>query len=1303
MNIRDIANLISKTEDLKQLEKIFDHTNVAIWFRELETGVLWVSKGNTRIYGYSQEDFENHPNLWKDVIYPEDLSIVEDTFKTVLSGKTADVEYRIIRSDWEMRWVQNYVYPIMDETGKVMSFTGMVFDITERKKVMLQLAESEERFRNLVELSPHIILVHQEGKIVFANEEAIKILGAKYIDEIIGKPIKEMMDPKDLELWKERMVKILNGEKLPYIVYQLHTFDGRVIDLECIERDIPFHDKTALMLVGRDINEIKKLQKKMMDTEQWYKSLFEYNVNSVYSFDLNGKFTSCNHQCENLSGYSKEELLEMDYLELIIPEEKENAVKYFELVKQGIPQNFRTAIFHRNGSIVNLNITVVPIIVNGKINGVFGIAQDISKEVETEQYNHHMAYHDYLTGLPNRHMLNTRLSQELMAARKKNRRLAVLFIDLDRFKIINDTLGHSMGDLLLKEVTKRLKSSVYDKDIVFRQGGDEFIVILADADRNIASKVARRILNNLAAPFHMHHHYEIYTSPSIGISLYPEDGETVETLIKHADFAMYQAKKAGKNTFKFYSSDKQDAKFNPLKMEMELRKAIERNELLLYYQPKIHLKTGRIVGVEALIRWKHPEWGLVTPENFIPIAEETGLIIPIGEWAFYTACYQNKMWQQQGFSTVVSVNISARQFTQSNLVETIQEVLKKTGLEPQYLELEITESITEDINRTISTLRRLKQLGVRISIDNFGTGFSSLYYLKQFPVDMLKIDQSFVRELQHHPNDETIVKTIISMAHNLNLSVVAEGIKTNEQLLFLQQHLCNVGQGDFFSKPVPAKELEAKIQEVEQLVGKYGISQNVNEQRWANELLRIARKDLQDTVRLQQGMTFKYKKMNHRFIHTLFDGELAYRLGIIPEQVIGKELSDIFPQKVAEETTLYYQKAWEGNKQVTFEATVNGITYFAALNPIKRGGEVVEVIGSCIDITKLKETEIALRESERKYRLIAENMTDLIAILDVNGNTIYASPSHEAVLGFSPAFYEGKSAFDHVHPEDLSFLRKQWEEMIKKKKSSQAEFRFLHRNNDWVLMEASGTPVIGKNGTVEQIVVVARDITEKRKAEELLWNSEKLSLVGELAAGIAHEIRNPITSIKGFIQLFQQGAIKQEYFDVILKEFDRIEEIIKEFLSLAKPQAIQLKPVNISLLLKDVEILLHSEANLRNVELDHKFEENIPNIMCDPNQIKQVFINLVKNSIEAIPNGGKVTIHAAKEHSNLLIKVIDNGEGISEDRLDKIGQPFYSTKEKGNGLGLMFCFRIIKQHKGTITVKSEKNKGTTVEVRLPIS
>ncbi|MEH7116541.1 EAL domain-containing protein [Neobacillus vireti] len=956
-------------------------------------------------------------------------------------------------------------------------------NVTKRKQTEQKLIESEHRYRSLVEVSPKAIIVFQEYRIVFANQAAMHMFGAADEQELLGKSIFEIIHDDNREKLASNLKRLSNNEAVDLIEYQFHTLDGRSIFVESVGANIMFNGQPALMAVGNDVTEKKSLQEQFKMSEQRYKSLFDYHSDAVYSLDLEGRFTSANKVCEILSGYSPEELFGTHFSNLVYEEDLGEMVKkYQETIGEGAgsTQNVIFRLKCKHGAILSLNVTIIPIIVEGKIVGIYGIARDVTEQIRNQEMVEHLAYHDYLTGLPNRNMLESYLKKGMIPIENA----AILFIDLDRFKIINDTLGHSMGDLLLKKVAERLRMSLSENDLIFRQGGDEFIVILKDADRNRADAAANQLLEALSTPFKLNK-TEVYTSPSIGISLWEEDGETVETLIKYADYAMYQAKKAGKKTYRFYSCIKYEGDFDPLAMELDLHKAIKLDELFLHYQPKINLKTGKMIGAEALLRWNHSKRGMVSPTRFIPIAEESGLIIPIGEWVLRQACRQNKTWQEQGLPPmVISVNLSARQFSHASIVATVEKILTETGLEPQYLELEITESMTLDIQHTISTLHELKKLGVLISIDDFGTGFSSLNYLKQFPVDTLKIDQSFVRELDNN-NDVTIVKTIISMAHHLQLKVVAEGIETRDQLVFLQQHLCDEGQGYFFSEPVSADELKEIWTGIEQLVAQFGVSQGINDWVWAKESFRIARQELQDTLSLQQGLTVKFKQMDGRFIHTWCDGGLLSKLGISKDRIVGKELDEILPKKQAQEKVEIYQRAWAGEKNLSYEAEFNGIHYMAAFSPVKRGGKVVEVIVSLINITPLKETEMALRESHEMYRRMAENMTELITIFDPEGKVLYASPSHSMILGLPPSYFEGRTFVPDLAPEDQAAFPTIVCEILERKRQYHHEFTMSDKENGYKLFKSILTPILDKDGEVQYIVGVANDISNMKKAEEL--------------------------------------------------------------------------------------------------------------------------------------------------------------------------------------------------------------------------
>jgi len=441
----------------------------------------------------------------------------------------------------------------------------------------------------------------------------------------------------------------------------------------------------------------------------------------------------------------------------------------------------------------------------------------------TEERIVHMAYYDGLTNLPNRSLFLDRLNQALTHSNRYKDNCALLFIDLDNFKRINDTLDHRTGDLLLQGVAERLNSFVRSADTIARHrvnalastvarlGGDEFTVLLTEIhSMQDAAKVSQRILHSLSNPFHLDGH-EVFITASIGIAFYPADGEDIDTLIKNADTAMYHAKNNGKNHFQFYKYSMNATALERLHMENDLRKAIIRDELSLLYQPRINISNGTIVGTEALIRWKHPELGLISPGSFIPLAEETGLINPIGEWVLKTACRQKKEWHGKGplhTPLSVSINISGHQFSQANLVSILGKILADTSLEPSCLELEITESvIMKNADSTIDLLHKLKDMGVRLSMDDFGTGYSSFNYLKRFPLDIIKIDRSFIKDITNSPKDATIIKAIIVMAHTLGLRVVAEGVETDEQLNLLQDMGCDDMQGFLLCRPLPAEHV----------------------------------------------------------------------------------------------------------------------------------------------------------------------------------------------------------------------------------------------------------------------------------------------------------------------------------------------------------------------------------------------------------------------------------------------------------------------------------------------------------------
>ncbi|HEX5806268.1 MAG TPA: EAL domain-containing protein [Macromonas sp.] len=453
-------------------------------------------------------------------------------------------------------------------------------------------------------------------------------------------------------------------------------------------------------------------------------------------------------------------------------------------------------------------VRVLEELVGNLAYGIAALRADVARQNYAQRLEHH-ANHDVLTGLANRNLLSDRLKQAIAAAHRNRHMVAVLLFDLDNFKVINDSLGHASGDALLQVVAARMQASVRETDTVARLGGDEFVMVMPDVQQvEDAAVVARKVHDALAQPFDVAGQ-RMYIGASIGISLYPQDGEHEEVLLKNVDLAMYRAKQRGRGNYCFYTEEMNALNQERQQMDGELRHALERGEFVLHYQPKVNVDSGAIIGAEALLRWRHPERGLVSPAKFIPLAEETGLIVPIGQWALQEACRQNVAWQQAGFGPIrIAVNLSARQFRTQDLVGMVSQVLQATGMDPAYLELEITESVVmHDVADVIHTLLELKALGLHISLDDFGTGYSSLNYLRRFPLDTLKIDQSFVKGIASSANDTTIIQSIIALAHSLKLGVIAEGVETPEQAVFLRAHACEEMQGYYFSKPLPEPEL----------------------------------------------------------------------------------------------------------------------------------------------------------------------------------------------------------------------------------------------------------------------------------------------------------------------------------------------------------------------------------------------------------------------------------------------------------------------------------------------------------------
>jgi len=649
------------------------------------------------------------------------------------------------------------------------------------------------------------IYIIQHGKFVYVSELYQKLSG--YTDtELIGTYSLNNIYPDDRDMVREEAIKCLKGESFEPYEYRFVKKNNKVMWVLETITPIVYKDDRATLGSFMDITQRKQAEEALRQSEEKYRSILESIQEGYFEVDLNGNFTFCNNSMSRLTGCSKEELLGMNHRQFTNEENAKEVFQAFnEVYDTGEPSKFDWQIIRRNGGegFIEASVTLKKD-ASGKPTGFKGMIRDITERKRIEQQINYMATHDALTGLPNRLMFSQLLNHAIRSAQRHGKQLAVLFIDLDRFKTINDSLGHETGDRLLKEMARRFRKSLRAVDIVGRLGGDEFIILTEEVDElSQVANVAHKLLTTVIQPIVLTGE-ECRITASIGISIYPKDGKDEQSLMKNADIAMYFAKEEGKNNYQFYSKDIHSLSNKRFSIETNLYRALERNELSLEYQAKVDFKTDMITGVEALLRWKNPSLGSLTPMQFIPVAEGTGLIVPIGRWVMKTACAQNVAWQRQGLPPIrMAVNLSLRQLMDDNLLEDIKAALDESGMAPNLLELEITESmVMRNPEHMIGVLTNIKKMGVRLAVDDFGTGYSSLSQIKNFPVDTLKVDRSFIRNLTQDSDNQAITQAIINMGKNLCLTVVAEGVETQAQEDFLRNIICDEMQGFHFSKPI---------------------------------------------------------------------------------------------------------------------------------------------------------------------------------------------------------------------------------------------------------------------------------------------------------------------------------------------------------------------------------------------------------------------------------------------------------------------------------------------------------------------
>ncbi|MDA3945072.1 MAG: EAL domain-containing protein [Helicobacteraceae bacterium] len=817
-----------KMAELKQhesnqiLENVIDNIPHMIFLkRAADLHYMLLNLAGEKMLGVNREQVVGHSDY--ELFPKEQAQLLTAKDREVLQQHTiVDIQEEFVKTPYGNRFFHTKKMTLRDENGQPQYLLGISEDITERKQSQAALLESEQFLRetqSIANLGSYILDIRTgrwkssdilnrifgidetydrsiEGWNALVHPDDSVMIGKYLFDEVIGKG-----EPFN----KEYRIIRKSDQTLRWV----HGLGELTFDAA----GIPVEMKGTIL----DITARKEAQETLVKLSL----AVEQSPNSIVITDVDANIEYVNAAFTKITGYTPEEVLGKN--PNIMHSGKVSEATYEEMWAE------LTAGKTWHGELINRrkdqseyieSAVISPVRqADGRITNYLAIKEDITEKRKVEKRIENLAHFDQLTGLPNRALLNDRITYLLNMAKRNNKSFAVMFLDLDHFKNINDTLGHSIGDELLREMAERLKRAIRVEDTVSRLGGDEFIIIIPNADANSAIHVATKLIAAVSKPCNIYHH-ELTVTPSIGIAIYPNDGDDFETLSKNADTAMYRVKQENRNNFRFFTQEMQVDSTRNLLLGNALRSALIRTELELHYQPQVAMEDGRIIGAEALLRWKHPEFDMISPAEFIPIAEDNGQIIPIGEWVLRTAVNQMKEWMDSGLPPmIIAVNLSAIQFRQPGLTDLVTRILDEIKLPPEQLELELTEAAAmDDPNTAIAIMDRLHEQGVRMAIDDFGTGYSSLSHLKRFKVYKLKIDQSFVQDIIHDADDKAIVSTIINMASELGLRTIAEGVETAEQLAFLRLKGCEEVQGYYFSKPLPAEQFAAYVKESIRLV-----------------------------------------------------------------------------------------------------------------------------------------------------------------------------------------------------------------------------------------------------------------------------------------------------------------------------------------------------------------------------------------------------------------------------------------------------------------------------------------------------
>ena len=766
--------------------------------------IMYAGPSTESILGWTPDEMVGMRQ--SELIHPDDLESALALMSGLLEapGETVQTVFRSKHKDGSWRWIESVGTNLLDEPS-VGAIVGNYRDITEKRAAEDALRGSEERFRALVENGADgIFLIDADGAITYAGPSTERIKGFTP-EETVGMQSSELVHPDDIDSVAALRSELLEapGESMQ-LVYRSKHKDGSWRWIEAVATNLLEEPGVGAIVVNyRDITERKLADEALRRSEENHRALAVAVPDVMMRVRKNGTisdFKADEGHALSLAGTGSDEMV----LAEVLPELAPQLMRFVDIAIS----THETQVFEYQQTILGKPLEFEARIVASSDDEAVAIIRDITERKNSERTIRQLAYHDALTGLPNRALFEDRLKMAVAQARRAGEELAVMFLDLDRFKLVNDTLGHGAGDKLLSMVAEELTSLVRDGDTVARVGGDEFTLLLPKITGSAAAvEVAERILAKVKQPKRIAGQ-EFRVTTSLGITVFPSDGDDPETLLRNADTAMYRAKERGRDNHQLFTPAMNVSVVERLVLESDLRRALEREEFVVYYQAVASISSGQIVGAEALVRWNHPDRGLVMPDEFIPFAEETGLIVPLGEWVLKEAVVEAKRWIDAGLPELrVAVNLSARQLQDESLVEMVASTLKNSGLPPDRLQLEITEgAMMDNVESAIRVVKELRHLGLSFAVDDFGTGYSSLSYLKRFPIDTVKIDRSFVRDLTIDPNDAAIVTTVLAMARSLGLDVVAEGVETRKQLEFLREHDCDEFQGYLLSRPIPADE-----------------------------------------------------------------------------------------------------------------------------------------------------------------------------------------------------------------------------------------------------------------------------------------------------------------------------------------------------------------------------------------------------------------------------------------------------------------------------------------------------------------